>query len=1121
MDDIKNKREKNLNYNYFEYEKEEKKRKKRNDQIFYYGSFLILLLGIFLYYLIEKFYVPYKEIIPSSNIIKSLSDKSNYKLIQLHTGLEVLLINDPSTKKSAASLAVNAGSINDNTMGMAHFCEHMLFLGNKKYPSPSIFADNLQKYNGLYNAYTSKDKTLYFFEINNNGFIEQFKMFASLFDKPLFNEMYVNKEINAINSEHEKNKNNDYFITDFIVKNEANKNTPFKKFECGNNSTLNNKNDKMRKELFDYFENFYTNDNMKLVVLSNYTIENMSKLIEDNFISGYVAKKPKLKCENKLSYTYYKIIKQLREEPIYDPDEDFTKLAYYKSFDGKNKLNFYFILKSLYKVYSNNINPEKYFKYMINYKGENSLLNILIEKGFINDIQIEIEEQTEYYYLYKITFLLTEKGINNYQLIIKLFFGYINLIKKEGIKEETYKELNELLKIKFNFKQENNIYKKVNELALNLFMIEKKENILIGDNINDSYNKQIIFDFIEQLTLENCIIIMSINNKVKISSDLDYFQETFKSKYLPFYELEYYITFIKEDITDDIKFVDKINNNEYHILFNSNENNILNLEEQKHFYIKDIFKLRTKNNFITKLNHTIIPFYNNYEKIEIDDNFFKNAEFIPINILQEIKEKTNISVDHYKSYTPLEIKTKNKNNRLEFWYKIDNSFHIPKENIIIEIKSEIFLGNKINFAMLLLIEKFIEVKIDKYLFESKESDNSFKFEILFSSILIKIKCFSDLGQKIIEIMNKILFIELNLNDENHIPIGIFEIMKNKAINEINTYNSNLACRTTKNKLKKLIFKNITLTDELSIEDINNISIYDFEQFIHKFNYNYLLTILIHGSTTEKDINSIYESINNKLNQISNNININVNKNFLEQKEIKDNNFINYYYINNHIGEKNHVIMINYQMRLKNNENDIQKIKIYNSLYKKCIGNLFFTKLRTEKQLGYIVINDFLYFNSDKSYYSIIIQGTKKFPEELDFIINEVVFESININCNSNLEELKSSILYEINSNENNLDERTNFFKNEIINMKYDFENKKKKIEIINHVKDYDEIIKYIKFNFIEKPRRIGIFNYANSAKKNDVKTRIENVKIINGLDSYYLKNKVIYTDNEKIIFNKQ
>ena len=166
------------NYMYYNYEKEEKKRKIKNDRIFYFGSFFILLIGIIIYYLIDKFYVPYTEIIPSLNIKKSLSDKSNYKLIKLHTGLEILLIHDPYTKRSASSLAVNAGSINDNTQGMAHFCEHMLFLGNKKYPSPSIFGDNLQKYNGLYNAYTSKDKPLYFFEINNYGFIEQFKIFA-------------------------------------------------------------------------------------------------------------------------------------------------------------------------------------------------------------------------------------------------------------------------------------------------------------------------------------------------------------------------------------------------------------------------------------------------------------------------------------------------------------------------------------------------------------------------------------------------------------------------------------------------------------------------------------------------------------------------------------------------------------------------------------------------------------------------------------------------------------------------------------------------------------------------------------------------------------------------------
>ena len=1126
MENKKIKNESDKINNYIDYEKEEKKRKKKNDQIFYIGSFLILLIGIIIYYLIDKFYVSYTEVIPFLSIKKSFSDKNNYKLIKLHTGLEILLINDPSTKRSAASLAVYAGSINDNTIGMAHFCEHMLFLGNKKHQSPSIFPDNLQKYNGVYNAFTSKDKTVYFFELNNNGFIEQFDLFASLFDKPLFNKIYVDKEINAINSEHDKNRNNDLFITDFIVKNEANSKSPFKKFECGNNSTLINENDKLRQELIYYFENFYTNDNMKLVLLSNYSIENMTKFVEDNFISGYVAKSPKLKIQNKLSYTYYKILKQIKEEPIYNPDEDFTKLIYYKSYDGKNILNFYFILKSLYKTYTKNINPEKYFNYMITYKGDNSLLNILIEKGFINNIKIILEEQTEFYYLYKIKLLLTDKGVDNYQLIIKLFFGYINLIKNEGINKEIYNELSSLSKIAFNFKEENNLYKKVINLALNLFMIENKENILIGENINESYDQKIIFDFIEQISIDNCIIILNINNK-RLNNDYN-FHDNFNKKILPFYDKDYYVSFIKDDIIDEIKIISKINENEYNALFNINNMN----NKDKYFYIKDVFKLRTKNNFITKLNNIVLPCYHNYEKMHhIDDKFCQNGEFIPINILEDLQKKYNINIHNYQSYTPIEMKKSNKNNRLEFWYKIDNSFNIPKENIIIQIKSDMFLGDKINYAMLLLLEKYIEVKIDKYLYEAKDSDNTFKLKSESASILLEINCFYDLDKRIIEIINKIIFTELDLkNDDNHKKVNdIFDIIKNKVINYLKSYKSNLAFRTTINKIKKLLVKDITLVDELTPEDINNITINTFEQFIQKFNSLFLITVLFHGSTDIDKINKIYELINTNLNLNANNINI--NKDFIQQKQLKDNTFINYYYINDYLDETNHVTIVNYQMRLNNKDSsnidynnnydkyNYEKTKIYSSLYKKCIGNLFFTKLRTEKQLGYIVVDNFLSINLDTLYFSIIVQGTKKHPEEIEQEINEIVFESININCNSNFEELKNTLLFDIKSNENNLKERSDFFKNEIINMKYNFDVKEKKIEIINNIMNYDEVIKFIKYNFIEKPRRIGIFNYANTSKVDDVERRIEIAKISNGLNDYYMKNKVIYTDNEKIILN--
>ena len=1115
MEDKKNIKTKNYAYDYGE--DDEKKQKKKNDQIFYFGSFIILLIGILLYYLMENFYVPYSEIIPSSKIKKSLSDKSDYKLIKLHTGLEILLIHDPFSKRSASSMAINAGSIHDNTIGMAHFCEHMLFLGTKKYPSPSIFTDNLQKYNGIYNAYTDKDKTVYFFEMNNDGFIEQLNIFASFFDKPLFNETYVNKEINAINSEHEKNKNNDLFVTDFIVKYESNKNSPFRKFECGNNDTLDNKNKKLTQELRYYFENFYTNDNMKLVIYSNYTIENMTKLVEENFISGYVGKYPKLKVQNKLSYNYYKTLKDLRDIPIYDPDKDFTKLIYYKSFDGKNKLNFYFIVKSLYKTLSKNINPEKYFEYMLNFRGENSFVNILINKGFINNIEISIEEKTEFYYLYKISFLLTEKGKDNYILIIKLLFGYINLIKIEGINKEIYNELNVLSKLNFNFKQNKNLYKKVIELSVNFFSIENRENILIGDNINDFYEPQTLYDFIDSISIDNCIIISSFNNKI-LKNNLN-FHDTFLKKKLPYYDKDYFKTFIKEEVIDDIKIISKISGQEYNIL----NNNKTNIGENKFINIKDIFKLRTKNNFVTKLNDIVLPCYHDYENINFDlYNLCKNGEFIPINILESIQKiNDNINIENYHSYIPIEIKTKNKNNRLEFWYKIDNSFNIPKENIIIQIKSKLFLGSKINYLMLLFLEEYIEVKVEKYLFEAKDSDNSIKIKSYSTQLVLEINCYSDLDERIVNIINKIIFTELKLTESNyHMLLNeSFEVMKNKVINKIKSHKSQLAFRTTRNRLNKLIFKDINIMDEISIDDINNITLNDFENFIKEFNTRFFVTVIVHGSTDIYKVNKIYELINNNLNLYNNDINF--KKNFLQQKELKDNTFLYYYYINDFLGETNHVTIINYQMRLdkpksnndKENIFDFQKIKIYNSLYSKCIGNLFFTKLRTEKQLGYIVGDAFTPYDQDTIYYSIIVQGTKKFPEDIDLEINEVLHESIKINCNDNFEELKNSLLFDKKSNENNLEERTEFFKKEINNMKYNFEEKKQNIEIINSIQDYEEVIKYIKYNFIEKPRRIGIFNYANTTVESDVKKRIDYSKISNGLNDYYLKKTFIFLLN--------
>ena len=69
-----------------------------------------------------------------NEIIQSSQDKRAYRGIQLDNGIKCLLVSDPLTDRSAASLDVNAGYLLDPNEfpGLAHFCEHMLFMGSKK-----------------------------------------------------------------------------------------------------------------------------------------------------------------------------------------------------------------------------------------------------------------------------------------------------------------------------------------------------------------------------------------------------------------------------------------------------------------------------------------------------------------------------------------------------------------------------------------------------------------------------------------------------------------------------------------------------------------------------------------------------------------------------------------------------------------------------------------------------------------------------------------------------------------------------------------------------------------------------------------------------------------------------
>src|ERR1700733_13258894 len=128
-------------------------------------------------------------VIEIDGILKSVNDKRNYKSVTLNNGLQILAISDPDASTSAACLTVNIGSLDDgDIMGIAHFLEHMLFMGSVKYPDEACYNNYVSKYDGQTNAFTSDCYTCYYFSVPPSGFQTVLDIFGQFFISPLFAE---------------------------------------------------------------------------------------------------------------------------------------------------------------------------------------------------------------------------------------------------------------------------------------------------------------------------------------------------------------------------------------------------------------------------------------------------------------------------------------------------------------------------------------------------------------------------------------------------------------------------------------------------------------------------------------------------------------------------------------------------------------------------------------------------------------------------------------------------------------------------------------------------------------------------------------------------------------------
>ena len=88
-----------------------------------------------------------------------------YRYVALENGSKVFLTCDPEADKAAAAIEIRAGHFSDpdDMPGLAHFAEHMLFLGTEPFPEESSFKEFLSKHGGQSNAFTGMEATGFHF----------------------------------------------------------------------------------------------------------------------------------------------------------------------------------------------------------------------------------------------------------------------------------------------------------------------------------------------------------------------------------------------------------------------------------------------------------------------------------------------------------------------------------------------------------------------------------------------------------------------------------------------------------------------------------------------------------------------------------------------------------------------------------------------------------------------------------------------------------------------------------------------------------------------------------------------------------------------------------------------
>ncbi|KAF8079896.1 hypothetical protein N665_0994s0021 [Sinapis alba] len=991
-------------------------------------------------------------------VVKSPNDRRLYRVIELENGLSALLIHDPDiypegyaadqteeddedgeeeeedsdgsyedddeedeegeeddedvdedevegkadlqTKKAAAAMCVAMGSFLDppEAQGLAHFLEHMLFMGSTEFPDENEYDSYLSKHGGSSNAYTEMEHTCYHFEVKREFLQGALKRFSQFFVAPLMKTEAMEREVLAVDSEFNQALQNDACRLQQLQCYTSAKGHPFNRFSWGNKKSLSGAMENgvdLRECIVKLYKEYYRGGLMKLVVIGGESLDILESWVVELF--GDVKNGSKIRPTLEANGPIWEGGKLYRLEAVKDV----------------HTLDLTWTLPPLRHAYVKK--PEDYLAHLLGHEGKGSLLSFLKGKGWATSLSAGVGDdginRSSLAYVFGMSIHLTDSGLEKIYDIIGYIYQYLKLLRDASPQEWIFKELQDIGNMDFRYAEEQAADDYAAELSENM-LAYPVEHIIYGDYVYQTWDPKMIEDLMGFFTPKNMRIDV-VSKSIK--------SEEFQTE--PWFGSNY--------IVEDVPLA-------------------------------------------------LMETWSNPSEVDKSLHLPSENQFIP----SDFSIRATSSDGDPKSQSPPKCIIDEP--LMKFWYKLDETFKVPRANTYFRINLKGAYGSVKNCLLTELFINLLKDELNEIIYQASIAKLETSLSMYGDKLELKVYGFNE---KIPALLSKILAIAKSFKPS----LDRFKVIKENMERGLRNTNMKPLNHSTYLRLQ-LLCKRIYDSDE-KLSVLNDLSLTDLNSFIPEVRSQIFIEALCHGNLSEDEAVNISNIFKNSLTVEPLPVKTRHGEQItcfpLSAKLVRDVNVKNK-------SETNSVIELYYQIEPE--EAKSTRMKAVLDLFSEIIEEPLFNQLRTKEQLGYVVecgprltyrVHGFCFCVQSSKYGPVHLLGRiDNFIKDIEGMLEQLDEESF--------EDYRSGLIGRLLEKDPSLLSETNELWSQIVDKRYVFDYSQKEAEELRSIEKKD-VISWYKTYFKEssrKSRRLAVRVWGCNTNMKETQTDPKSVQVI-------------------------